>query len=287
MNAGMIGLGNLGLAITERLIACGHSLSVYNRTGARAEKLVADCVASPEELAVKQDILLLCLYDSDAVQSVFDQKSGLLCADLKGKIIVDFSTNSADKVAGFYSLCHDRGARYLEAPVFGSVVPARQGTLTLVAGGDRSAYDSVLPLLEDLATTLFFLETPGHATEMKLVNNMVLAGIMTSVSDGLATGEALGIDRGDVLDILSAGAGQSVILSAKREKLETGDFSPHFTSQLLLKDLNCMSKLAVNRNISLSTIELTRSLYRKAVDSGMGNEDFSAVYKLLKSSAKK
>lgn len=105
-------------------------------------------------------------------------------------------------MVSFYELSQNEGARYLEVPVLGSVVPTREGILTLVASGDRAAYEMAQPYLNDISKTRFYLETPGLATKMKLINNMVLGTLMASLSEALAFGEDAGLEKQDVLDIL-------------------------------------------------------------------------------------
>ena len=228
MRIGCIGLGHLGTAIANRLIDCGHDLTVWNRTAARASALPATVAASPAAVAAAADQVHLCLFDSAAVHQVLSGDQGLLTADLRGKLLVDHTTNHFREVLALHDLCARAGATYLEAPVLGSVVPAAQGRLTVLVSGERAGFDRAEPVLRQLGAHLFHLEEPGLATRMKLVNNLVLAGLMAQIAEATAFAEASGIDRSRALDILAAGAGQSMVLTAKRGKLESGDFFAAF-----------------------------------------------------------
>jgi 3-hydroxyisobutyrate dehydrogenase len=282
MNKGFIGLGHLGKAIATRLMACGHEIAVYNRSPEKAQGMAATIADSPGSLARYSDVIFLCLSDSPAVFQIFEAGDGLLSTGLTDKVIVDFSTHQTSAVEKLYALCHDHGALYLESPVLGSVVPALQGNLTLVAGGDAMAYARVKPLLSDLASTVFFLEKPGQATRIKLMNNMILASLMISLSEALALGEASGMDKQTVLDILGKGAGGSVILDAKKNKLLEEDFSAHFSSALLYKDLNCARDMARDMGRHLFTADFAETQYARIFEKGLEHTDFSGIYTIYK-----
>lgn len=287
MHLGFIGLGNLGQAVAGRLLDCGHSLVVWNRTPAKAEKMPVEVAASPISAASNAKIIFLCLYDSNAVHSVFSRQDGLLSGDISGKIIVDLSTNHFQKAVLFHELCRQADASYLEVPVLGSVVPASQGTLTLLIGGNKTAYEKAKPVLEDIGKHHFYFDEPALATKIKLLNNLTLAGFMTAIAEVLSMGEAIGIEKEKFLDILSAGAGNSIVLSAKKNKLLQQDFSTHFSSALLYKDLHCVQDLAYEQKKTLFTGSVVKELYARTFEEGIEQEDFAAIYKLFKSNITK
>lgn len=282
MNLGFIGLGHLGKAIARRLMDCGHTLTVWNRTPSKAEDMKAELVSSPKSVIQKAEFIFLCMFDSAAVRSVLTQKDGLLSEDISGRIVVDLSTNHFREVSTFHELCQNAHALYLEAPVLGSVVPASQGALTVLISGDCAGYQRVKPVLEGIAKHLFYLGEPGLATKMKLINNLALGSIMATLAEALAFGEEVGISKQDVLEILSAGAGNSAILNAKKGKLLEEDFSAHFSSALIYKDLHCLQDLAYERKKPLFTGAVIKELYGRTFGEGMEQEDFSAIFKLFR-----
>lgn len=282
MVTGFIGLGNLGKAIAQRLISEGVELIVWNRTIEKAVDLKMPAAESPAQLISRCDMVFLNLADSKAVESVITGQDGLLDGDCADKIIVDTSTNHFAEVIRFYEIFKKKNARYLETPVLGSVVPASQGNLTLLVSGDSDAFEIVHPLLEKFAKKIFFVEQPGMATRMKLINNLVLANLMASLAEALALGERAGLGKEEVLEILAAGAGNSGVLSGKRQKLIQGDFAPHFSSAMMYKDLLYLSDLANTFKRPLFTGGMVRELYVMAYSRHLENLDFSAIYKIMK-----
>ncbi len=282
MHIGFIGLGHLGSAVARRLIECGHTLSVYNRTAAKAEGLAAQRLASPRAVAEACDTIFLCLFESAAVDAVLSGEEGLLGGNVAGKSVIDLSTNHFDDVLGFHARCRAAGAHYLECPVLGSVVPALKGALTVMASGEKSAFENARPLLEQIGTQLFYLEEPARATKIKLINNLALGSIMATIAEALSLGEAAGIAKEELLDILAVGGGKSLVMDAKKQKLLDEEFSVHFSGALLYKDLHCVQDLAFSLKQPLYGAALVKELYARTFTEGIETEDFSAVYKLFR-----
>jgi len=282
MHLGFIGLGNLGKAIAGRLLNCGHSLTVWNRTPSKANGLKVETATSPTEIADRTEIIFICLFDSNAVNTILTQDNGLLSGDVSGKTIVDLSTNHFNDVNMFYEYCTRAKCTYLEAPVLGSVVPASQGALTILISGSKTGYETVKPILENMGKHLFYLKEPALATKMKLINNLTLGSFMATIAEALTLGEEVGISKADILDILSVGGGNSLVLNAKKTKLLEEDFSTHFSNALIYKDLHCLQDLAYEQKKSFFTGTVVKELYAKTFEQGIEKEDFSAVYKILK-----
>ena len=282
MHLGFIGLGHLGKAIAGRLLDCGHALTVWNRTASKAEGIQAEVASSPMAVTNKAEIIFLCMFDSKAVHSVLSRENGLLSGDIYGKNIVDLSTNHFREVKVFYELCEKAGGLYLESPVLGSVVPASQGALTVLISGDKTGYEKVKPVLENIGKHLFYLEEPALATKMKLINNLTLGSFMATIAEALSIGENIGIEKEEILEILSVGGGNSLVLNAKKNKLLEEDFSTHFSSALIYKDLHCLQDLAYEQKKTLFTGAVIKELYARTFEEGIDQEDFSAIYKLFK-----
>ena len=181
----------------------------------------------------------------------------------------------------FHDICNQAAASYLEAPVLGSIIPASQGALTVLVSGKKSIYEKMKPLLENIGKNLFYLEKPSLATRMKLVNNLTLASFMATLAEAISLGEKVGIEKKDILEILSVGGGNSMVLNAKKGKLAEGDFSPHFTNALIYKDLHCLQDLAYENRKALFIGAVTKELYAKTCEDGFDQEDFSAIYKFF------
>ncbi len=282
MKTGFIGLGHLGKAMARRLVAEGIELAVWNRTAEKAADLGAAVAASPADLAARTDVIFMNLFDSEAVRSVVSGAEGILDADCSGRIIIDTSTNHFEDVTHFHEMLKEKGAYYLEAPVLGSVVPALQGSLTVLVSGERHAYERALPLIEKIGRNIFYLEKPALATRMKLINNLVLGSFMATLAEAIALAEAVDIDKARAIDMLLAGAGNSGVLHAKKENILKEDFSTQFSSALIYKDLHYLQDLAFTLKRPLFTGAVAKELFGMTFNRGIADQDFSAVYEVIR-----
>jgi 3-hydroxyisobutyrate dehydrogenase len=272
----------LGTAVAKRLQSMNEDVLVWNRTKAKAEAKGFVCENSPKALIEKCDTVLMCLFDSAGVRDVLSMKEGLLSTDIKGKTIIDLTTNHYNDVVEFHAMVEAKGGNYLECPVLGSVVPASKGELTAVCAGKEAVYLRAKPLLEKFASTIFHLKELGFAAKMKLINNLCLGSFMATIAECAALGEACGIEKKELLEILGAGGGKSLVLAAKTQKLIDEDFSPHFSNAAINKDLHCLQDLAYSLNRPLYTASVTKELFSKMKMMGKGDEDFSSIYQLFK-----
>ena len=282
MAIGFIGLGNLGTAITTRLSQLGETLVVYNRNIEKIKDLGYEIVSSPKEILQKCDVIFLCLFDSEAVKQILTGDNGLLCEELKGKTIIDLTTNHYEDVLEFHKLVNDFGGNYLENPVFGSVAPALKGELTVVSSGKIEVFEAVKPILEKIAKEIFHLLTPSSATKMKLINNLCLGSFMATLAECTALAESCEIPKAKALEILGVGGGQSLVLKAKTQKLIDEDFSAHFSNNAINKDLHLLQDLAYNLKLPLYSAAIPKELFSKMKMMGKGEEDFSSIYQLFK-----
>ena len=282
MRIGFIGLGNLGQAICTRLASQNIELTVYNRNKDKIKDLPYEKANTPKELLANCEVIFLCLFDSPAVENILTGENGLLCEELKGKTIIDLTTNHYDDVLKFHEMINNIGANYLENPVFGSVAPALKGELTVVSSGKVEVFEAVKPILEKIAKEIFHLPTPSSATKMKLINNLCLGSFMATLAECTALAENCHIPKAKALEILGVGGGQSLVLKAKTQKLIDEDFSPHFSNNAINKDLHLLQDLAYNLQQPLYSAAIPKELFSKMKMMGKGEEDFSSIYQLFK-----
>lgn len=282
MRIGFIGLGNLGQAICTRLASQNIELTVYNRNKDKIKDLPYEKANTPKELLANCEVIFLCLFDSPAVENILTGENGLLCEELKGKTIIDLTTNHYDDVLKFHEMVNNIGANYLENPVFGSVAPALKGELTVVSSGKVEVFEAVKPILEKIAKEIFHLPTPSSATKMKLINNLCLGSFMATLAECTALAENCDIPKAKALEILGVGGGQSLVLKAKTQKLIDEDFSPHFSNNAINKDLHLLQDLAYNLQQPLYSAAIPKELFSKMKMMGKGEEDFSSIYQLFK-----
>jgi 3-hydroxyisobutyrate dehydrogenase len=282
MKIGFIGLGNLGQAICTRLASLGDELIVYNRNKEKIKDLPYQIANTPKDILKECDVVFLCLFDSTAVENILTQENGLLCEQLKGKTIIDLTTNHYEEVLKFHKLVNDIGGNYLENPVFGSVAPALNGVLTVVSSGKTEVFEAMKPILEKIALEIFHLEVPSSATKMKLINNLCLGSFMATLAECTALAENCEIPKTKALEILGVGGGQSLVLKAKTQKLIDEDFSAHFSNNAINKDLHLVQDLAYNLKQPLYSACVPKELFSKMKMMGKGEEDFSSIYQLFK-----
>jgi 3-hydroxyisobutyrate dehydrogenase len=282
MKIGFIGLGNLGRAICTRLSSLDMELIIYNRNKEKIKDLPYQIANTPKELLQECEVIFMCLFDSAAVRSILTGENGLLCEQLKGKTIIDLTTNHYEEVLEFHKMVNDIGGNYLENPVFGSVAPALNGALTVVSSGKKEVFENVKPILEKIAIEIFHLEVPSSATKMKLINNLCLGSFMATLAECTALAENCEIPKAKALEILGVGGGQSLVLKAKTQKLINEDFSAHFSNNAINKDLHLVQDLAYNLNQPLYTAAIPKELFSKMKMMGKGEEDFSSIYQLFK-----
>lgn len=282
MKIGFAGIGHLGKAIAEHLIAEHFELRVWNRTPGKAAGLGVPVAQTPRELMDWSDMVIMNLFDSDAVDAVMNGPDGLLSGACQGKLIIDTTTNHFDRVVSFHEQVHARGSRYLECPVLGSVVPASAGKLTVLVSGENADFLEARPVLAAIGSTLHFLGEPALATKMKLVNNFVLGSFMATCAEAVSLGEAAGVERARVIEILLSGAGNSMVLAAKKEKLTHEEFSTHFSSALIYKDLHYLQDLCRALRRPLFIGSTVKELFAVTRVRGYDDLDFSAIYRVFR-----
>jgi 3-hydroxyisobutyrate dehydrogenase len=282
MKIGFIGFGSLGTAIVKNLLSKNYEIVGWNRTKEKLFTLPIEQAATPREVIQNTDIVILNLFDSVAVDEVLNGSNGLLPAEINGKIIIDTTTNHFEEVLKFHSLMESKGGSYLEAPVLGSVVPASQGMLTILVSGKKEAYDRANSILNSIGKTIYFLEEPGLATKMKLVNNLVLGSFMATIAEAVVLGESVGIEKEKVLEILSNGAGNSGVLNAKKEKILREDFAPHFSIAAIKKDIVYLMELKDDVGLQSLLGDAVNRMLDLAISNGFKDSDISSLYATLK-----
>jgi len=283
MKIGFIGLGHLGKTIAKRLLQQGVDLIVWNRSPEKARDLGVPIAQTPADLINQVDKVFVIVFDSAASEEVIFGKDGLVKGNVAGKTVVDMTTNHYAYAELAFKELKRKGAYYLDAPVLGSVIPAQRGELTVVVGGERRIFEECKPIFEKFCKHIFYMGAPGKASKAKLINNIVLGGIMDLLAEAAALAERVGIGKELMMEILNTGAGRSYILDVKRKKLLEEDFSPHFTVDLIYKDLHYAQDLIKDVGSFSFTTAALKETYALARSRGLGDLDFSAVMKLFTS----
>ena len=280
MRCGFIGLGAMGAPMAGHLHRAGLLVVVGNRTHARADALAADLgirpANHPEDYA-DCDLVALCVSaDEDVMQNVA-ALSGVL---RPGSLVVDHSTVSTDTARKAAALLAGRGIDFIDAPVSGGVEGARNGRLSVMAGGSADVVERARPALQAYAARIAHLGGTGSGQAAKAVNQVIVAGINEAVCEGLALGEALGLDADTLLPTLAAGAAGNWFLDKRGATMLRGEFTPGFKCAHLLKDLGIVRGMAREAGVTSSVVEQAMADYRALVDAGHGDADTSALITL-------
>lgn len=274
---GFCGLGQMGSAMASRLLEAGHDLTVWNRSPAKAEPLRsagATVAGTPAEAVAGTEAVFTMLADPAALQEVVFGSQGLVAQLGPETALIDCSTVGPDPIRTVAERLGEEVA-VIDAPVLGSVPQVRQGTLKVFAGGSPGAVERFRPVLEVFGT-VFPFGPVGSGQAMKLVANSTLAGLMTTLGEGVALAQGLGLDLHQVFDIL-VNSPIGVTATGKRPLIESGTYPPNFKLALALKDLDLIADAANRAGLELLIAEASRFWYAQALAAGLGDLDYSAV----------
>ncbi|WP_298431736.1 NAD(P)-dependent oxidoreductase [Geobacter sp.] len=279
---GFIGLGIMGSAMAKNLVRAGFDVMVWNRSPRKCDELVAlgaQRAATPREVAEACPITFAMLADPAAAEEVCFGKNGVLEGIGDGRGYVDMSTVDPATSQRIGVAVVAKGGRFLEAPVSGSRKPAEDGTLIILAAGDRTLYDEAMPGFERMGKKVLHLGDVGKGAEMKLVVNMMMGGMMAIFCEGLALGGEAGLAHDDILDVVAAGAMANPMFALKGKLMGEGNFAPAFPLKHMQKDLRLAVALGDRVGQPLFTAATANELFKRARAAGLGDEDFSALFK--------
>ncbi len=273
MNIGWIGTGIMGGAMAAHLQAVGHRLFVFNRTRDKAAHLLAGGAtwgADPAAVAARAEIVFTMVGFPADVEQVYFGPRGLLAGDAAFHICVDMTTAPPALAQRIAAAAAGQGRRALDAPVSGGDVGARNATLAIMAGGDRAAFEEVLPLFSLLGKNIVHLGGPGAGQHAKLANQLVIAGAMIGVCEALLYARRQGLEPLALIEILEKGAAQSWSLSNLGRRIAQGNLGPGFYVEHFIKDLGIALAEATRAGLVLPGLQLAHQLYQRLADLGHG-----------------
>jgi 3-hydroxyisobutyrate dehydrogenase-like beta-hydroxyacid dehydrogenase len=284
MKIGFVGLGIMGGRMAHNLLAKGHALTVYNRTRAKAERLLASgaqWAQTPAEAARDVEVLFTMLSTPEIVQGLAAAEDGFLAALGQGAIWVDCSTVNPSFARGMAAAAEARGVRHLDAPVAGTKGPAQSGDLVFLVGGRNEDLVRVKPLLECMGRKVIHLGGAGQGAAMKMLFNLLLGSAMEAFAEALALGKALGFETEVLGEILGGAPVTAPFLKMKQSLIARGEFEAHFPLRWMRKDLHLASQTAYEQGLALPALNLVKEVYALAEQQGWGDQDFAAVYRML------
>jgi 3-hydroxyisobutyrate dehydrogenase-like beta-hydroxyacid dehydrogenase len=280
MRVGFIGLGIMGSRMAANLLGKGHVLSVWNRTPARADELRAAGAAwsrTPRDLAAGVEAICICVADPAAMQAVSEGPDGFLAGLHAGSLVVDFSTVGPDVTARLDAACRAAGARFLEAPVSGSKNAAAAGTLLLMCGGPSEVFAVAEPILRAVGAKAIHVGDVGQAARVKLIGNVMVAHMLEALSEGAALAVQAGIGIEKLLDVIQSSGLASPFWDFKGKALAARDFTPHFSIDLMHKDLTLALRLGETLDVPMPGTAAIREVYQLARAHGLGSRDVIAT----------
>ena len=284
-NVALLGLGSMGAGMAANLLKAGFSLSVYNRTAAKAKALTgagAQFAATPAEAAKNASVIISMLSDDTASREVWLGSDGALEAAGKGAILIESSTVSPAWIAELAEAASQRGIDLLDAPVTGSRAQAEAGQLSFLVGGSDAALERAAPVLKPMSKDIIHLGSVGSGAKMKLINNFLCGVQVASLAEGLTWIERSGLDREKALTVLKSGAPGSPLLGSISARMVSRNYAVNFLLTLMAKDLLYAQNEAARNNVDLKTAEVARALFESAIAQGLGNEDMSSVIEPLR-----
>jgi 3-hydroxyisobutyrate dehydrogenase-like beta-hydroxyacid dehydrogenase len=275
----------MGTAFAERLLEAGYPLMVHNRTPAKAESLAAagaTVANSAAELAVDVDVVITSLADDQALESVAAE---VLAAARPGTVLIDMSTVSPAASARVASLADAASVDYLRAPVSGNPGVVRAGTLTFIVSGPRETLERLDPVLRAIGPTIHHVGDAEQARIVKLAVNLMIGGLAELMSEALVLGEAAGVPRAALLEVMGSSSAGAPFVKYKTEPLLRDDFSATFTTALMEKDVDLVLDAADDNGVELPIARELKDILRGAIDAGYGDDDFISLFLYLRNRA--
>lgn len=281
MHIGFAGMGIMGSRMAANLQAAGHDLSIYNRSKSKAEALLAkgaQWAESPEVLGHRADVILTMLADPQAVEAV---AAGFLAVAGEGRIWIDCSTVDPASSRRFAAMAAEAGYRFIDAPVAGSKGPAASGDLVFLPGGEAAVIASVQELFDIMGKKSIHAGATGQGAALKMIINLLLAQSMFAFAEGMKLGQSLGLDRKQLFDVLLNVPVTAPFLGAIRDKMEQGAYEANFPLRHIRKDLHLASLAAYEQEVAAPGLNLAKEVYTMALQAGLGDQDFSALFGFL------
>lgn len=285
---GFIGLGIMGLPMASNLIKDGFNLVVYNRTLSKCSQLKekgAVVVQTPADVAKNAKMIITMVTDSPDVEDILLGEKGIMSTIEEGSIVIDMSTISPKITKELNGKLNSKGCYMVDAPVSGGSWGAIEGTLSIMIGGEKSAYQQCIPLFESMGKNIIYTGESGMGQTTKLVNQILVAGTMNAVAEALVFAAKSGADLEKTIDAVGGGAAASWQLNNLAPRIIKGDFDPGFMIKLQQKDLRLVIETAQALNVPIPGTSLASQMFASLLSKGLGDEGTQALVKAYESLA--
>ncbi len=280
-----IGLGIMGTPMAENLVRAGFSVTVWNRSEHRTRPLAeigARIASSPAEAASASEVTVSCVTDSPDVVEVALGEDGIIHGAPEGSIYIDCSTIAPATARDVAARVAEKGVAMLDAPVSGGDVGARAGTLAIMVGGDPDVFERARPVLQAMGRTIVHVGPSGAGQVVKLCNQVAGGLNLLAMAEAVSLARRAGVDPLKMLEVVSAGAAGSWMLSNLAPRAVAGDFNPGFMVELMQKDLRLVLETAGETGTPLPGTALVNQLFRMLEARGRGSEGTQAIVEALR-----
>ncbi|MEX6505021.1 NAD(P)-dependent oxidoreductase [Jiella sp. M17.18] len=281
-----IGLGVMGYPMAGHLKQKGgHDVTVYNRTGAKAQKWAEQYggghAATPREAAKDCDFVFMCVGNDDDVRSVVYGDDGIFAGMKSGATLIDNTTASAELARELAETANERGFKFIDAPVSGGQAGAENGALTVMCGGDQADFDAAKPVIEAYAKMVGLMGPAGSGQLTKMMNQICIAGLVQGLSEAIAFGQNAGLDIEKVVSVISKGAAGSWQMENRHKTMNEGHYDHGFAVEWMRKDLGICLAEAKRNGSRLPVTALVDQFYAEVEAMGGKRWDTSSLLALL------
>lgn len=284
MKIGFIGTGVMGTGIINNLLKAGNDVTVYNRTKAHAKEVLdngAKWADTPAAATTNNDVIMSMVGFPQDVEQIYYGEDGILAAATPNQVLVEMTTSKPSLAQQLDQDAQKKGLHIIDAPVSGGDVGAKNGTLTMMVGGNKKDLEKITPLIKQFTNQIHYFGPAGSGQHAKMANQIMIAGTMTGMSEMLAYAKAAGLDLPEVINTVSSGAGENWSLSNYGPRILKDDYTPGFFAKHFLKDLRIALEEAEKMNLNLPATRDAKRLYEILVDEkGLGSDGTQALIEL-------
>ena len=280
---GFIGLGNMGRPMALNLHRAGAVVTVANRSRQAVDELAGKGLTPAEsgaEAAATADIVIICVTDSTAVDAILHNCEGVVAGLKEGTLVVDMGPTKVRETRAWAAEISAMGCDYVDAPVSGGTVGARDGTLSIMAGGSVAAFERARPIFEVLGRNLTHVGASGAGQIAKIANQSIVALTIAAVAEALSLAAKAGADPAAIREAIRGGFAESRILELHGERMVKNEYPDAGRSTVQLKDVEQALELAGQVGFDMPSLSLNRTLWEKLIELGHGELDHSALIKI-------
>ncbi|MBS5517013.1 MAG: NAD(P)-dependent oxidoreductase [Clostridiales bacterium] len=279
---GFIGVGVMGKSMVRNLMKHGFEVSIYARTKAKVEDVLNDgalwCDTMASCAADRDAVITMVGYPKD-VEEVYFGQDAILANATQGCVLIDMTTTSPQLAVKIEAAAKEKGLKALDAPVSGGDVGAKNGTLSIMVGGEKETYEQCLPIFQAMGTTILYEGKAGTGQHTKMANQIALGGAIAGVCEAMTYAKKVGLDLQTMLDSISQGAAGSWQMSNMAPRMLKGDFDPGFFIKHYIKDMNIAIEEAGQVGLKMPVLQEVHDMYQLLDDQGMGDLGTQALIK--------